>query len=394
MSSFRRRLMMSVKKQDEYTELKYLRSTGTQYINTDFKPNNDTRIIVRAKPISMSTAFFFGARETIYKNAFCGVLESVTKTTSYFRIDYFSNNNESRLKQVTEINNDIHYFEIDKGKIYFDNIQYQNQYESQKFKCNYNLVLFGVNTSNKITKSAVYVYDCKIYDNDVLIRDMIPVLDKNGIACMYDKVNKKFYYNQGTGEFLYQEKENYTELEYLETTGAQWIDAGLDGVSKTVQIQSKFSISKPKSFQCLFCCREGVNSTARALFFIETNWLRNDQAGEKRRIDAGGIINQVKTLDSSQTEFKLDDNVLITYKNNTGYSINSKFTILDSYDDNKNMSDQYGFVGKLYYFKIYDNNELVRNMIPVLDKNGIACMYDKVNSKFYYNSGAGEFLYE
>lgn len=203
MSNFRRRLMMSVKKQDEYTELKYLRSTGTQYIDTDFKPNNDTRIIVRAKPISMSTAFFFGARETIQKKCFCAVLENVTNYVSYFRIDYFLNTGASRLKEVTKINDDIHYFEIDKGKIYFDNVKYQNKYESQEFQCNYNLALFGVNTSNEITKSAVYVYDCKIYDNDVLIRDMIPVLDKNGIACMYDKVNKKFYYNQGTGEFLY-----------------------------------------------------------------------------------------------------------------------------------------------------------------------------------------------
>lgn len=196
MSSFRRRLMMSVKKQDEYTELKYLRSTGTQYIDTDFKPNNNTRIIVRAKPISLSTAFFWGARETIYKNTFCALLESVTKNISYFRIDYFSNNNTSRLEQISEVNDDIHYFEINKGKIYFDNVKYQNQFEQSTLQCEYNLVLFGVNTSNKITKSSVYIYDCKIYDNDVLIRDMIPILDKNGVACMYDKVNKKFYYNK------------------------------------------------------------------------------------------------------------------------------------------------------------------------------------------------------
>lgn len=196
MSSFRRRLMMPVKKEDEYTELKYLRSTGTQYIDTGFKPNSNTRIIVRARPISLSTAFFWGARETIYKNTFCAVLESTTKKISYFRLDYFSNTGTSRLKEVTEINDDIHYFETNNGKVYFDNIQYENQYESQKFQCNYNLVLFGVNTANTITKSAVYVYDCKIYDNDALIRDMIPVLDKNGVACMYDKVNKKFYYNK------------------------------------------------------------------------------------------------------------------------------------------------------------------------------------------------------
>ena len=58
-------------------------------------------------------------------------------------------------------------------------------------------MLFGVNTAGTIKKSnKINIYDCKIYDNDILIRDMIPVLDKNGVACMYDKVNKKYYYNE------------------------------------------------------------------------------------------------------------------------------------------------------------------------------------------------------
>ena len=75
MSNFRRRLIMSVKKEDEYTELKYLRSTGTQYIDTDFKPNNDTRIIVRAKPISMSTAFFLEQEKLYIKILFVEYLK-------------------------------------------------------------------------------------------------------------------------------------------------------------------------------------------------------------------------------------------------------------------------------------------------------------------------------
>lgn len=50
------------------------------------------------------------------------------------------------------------------------------------------------------------IYDCKIYDNDVLVRDIIPVLDKNGVACMYDKVNKKFYYNKRNRRFLIRRK--------------------------------------------------------------------------------------------------------------------------------------------------------------------------------------------
>ena len=47
---------------DGYTELEYIESTGEQYIDTWFKPNQDTRVIVDAQMLVISTAFYFGAR--------------------------------------------------------------------------------------------------------------------------------------------------------------------------------------------------------------------------------------------------------------------------------------------------------------------------------------------
>ena len=47
------------------------------------------------------------------------------------------------------------------------------------------------------------IYYCKIYDNDTLARDYIPVIDSSERPCLFDKVEKKCYYNQGTGEFLW-----------------------------------------------------------------------------------------------------------------------------------------------------------------------------------------------
>ena len=53
-------------------------------------------------------------------------------------------------------------------------------------------------------KAKIKLYSCKIWDNDDLIRDYIPVLDIEGVPCLYDKVEKKYYYNEGTLEFLYE----------------------------------------------------------------------------------------------------------------------------------------------------------------------------------------------
>jgi hypothetical protein len=47
------------------------------------------------------------------------------------------------------------------------------------------------------------MYSFKIWDNGVLVRDFIPVLDFDNRPCMYDKVNDELYYNQGAEEFSY-----------------------------------------------------------------------------------------------------------------------------------------------------------------------------------------------
>lgn len=49
---------------------------------------------------------------------------------------------------------------------------------------------------------------------------------------------------------------------------------------------------------------------------------------------------------------------------------------------------------KLYYFKIYENNVLVRNYMPALDENNIPCLYETISKTYLYNSGSGSFTYE
>lgn len=46
------------------------------------------------------------------------------------------------------------------------------------------------------------IYGLKIYCSGALVRDLWPCYDPSGVACLYDKVEKKYYYNAGTGEFI------------------------------------------------------------------------------------------------------------------------------------------------------------------------------------------------
>lgn len=42
------------------------------------------------------------------------------------------------------------------------------------------------------------------------------------------------------------------------------------------------------------------------------------------------------------------------------------------------------FIGKIYEFKIYDGDELIRDYIPCIDYNGVYCFYDNVTETFNY----------
>ena len=47
---------------------------------------------------------------------------------------------------------------------------------------------------------------------------------------------------------------------------------------------------------------------------------------------------------------------------------------------------------KLYSFKMYDNNRLVRDFIPVKNEAGAAGLWDRVTRTFFANAGTGEFV--
>lgn len=67
---------------------------------------------------------------------------------------------------------------------------------------------YNAETGEEGTPSINGVRICRFRICDVngsLIRDLIPVLDHNGEACMFDTVMRRFYYRQsGTNPFLYE----------------------------------------------------------------------------------------------------------------------------------------------------------------------------------------------
>lgn len=185
-----------VPKKVEFVE--YIESTGTQYIDMGFKPNQDTRIEITAELVSTTTSsgniMLFGARSSGSAEFFVYYYPS-----SYHLYGRYAATQVMQIQAVLTGKTSV--ISLNKNNLSVDGSLKSGSYAP--FQCTHNAVLFGWNNEGVIGDFAsMRLYSCQIYDNGTLVRDLWPCYNPKGVACMYDKVEKKYYYNAGTGEFI------------------------------------------------------------------------------------------------------------------------------------------------------------------------------------------------
>ena len=91
---------------------------------------------------------------------------------------------------------------VDNSKIYLNN-SLVKQVSPITINTDRSIYLFSQNNEGNDKNSSGRIYYCKIWENDNLVRDIIPILDANNTPCMYDKITNTIYYNQGSGSFTW-----------------------------------------------------------------------------------------------------------------------------------------------------------------------------------------------
>ena len=172
-----------------YTELEYIASSGTQYINTGFTTNQDTKIEIHASYTGNYSIYGSGQAYTNFTAGSAG---------GYF----YYNGYDPGASPAADYKNNIHYFVQDKNKCYIDE-KLIHTFSYVSFTSPSTLFLFGRNAGGALNDAGgtVKIYGCKIYDNDVLIRDYVPCKNSSGVIGLLDKVTKVFYTNAGSGTF-------------------------------------------------------------------------------------------------------------------------------------------------------------------------------------------------
>lgn len=297
-----------------------------------------------------------------------------------------------------------------------------------------NLWLFMINGAG-YTASAK-LYGCKIYVDESLVHDFVPAKDLNGTICLYDKVDKQFYYNNGTGDFMYDhtheygdawlynetyhwkacscgEKDGlsehndsnadglcdvcsyklYTPLEYIKSTGNQYIDTGIVGKSG-IKAEAVFSWTTESSTSNEVLL--GSFKSSNRFYVIERKATDNNfLLGYGSLITTNTIVETghkyatTTVLDSGEQTFIVDGTTVYSESVATEYSSGNNMYLFAL---NSSGTADYFADCKLYGLKLYEDDVLVRDFIPVLDLDNVACLYDTVSKQFFYNSGEGKFL--
>lgn len=175
-----------------YTKLDYIQSSGTQYINTGFKPNQNTRCVIDIENLSSAQASFFGARASQTAASF--TYFSLTATTG--RSDYGTS------KQPMSFTNTVGRYTVDQNKNVCTANGVTATGTANTFQLTNNLYLMAVNQADAAIQNAkLKLYSAKVYDNGTLVRDFIPCKNASGAIGLWDNVNSVFYANAGTGTF-------------------------------------------------------------------------------------------------------------------------------------------------------------------------------------------------
>lgn len=172
-----------------YRLCNYIESTGTQTINTGLTPVYGDEISVIAYRVSDENNILYAS-------------STLTITSSdVFYCRYFTSSNRAATPVTQKIfpyDAQYHHIMLSRGGFYADG-KFVKALPGERAEAGTLIIFRGTNALGKIRIKRFYITRGGAYT-----LNLIPALDRNGTPCMYDTVSKKTFYNERTGEFLYE----------------------------------------------------------------------------------------------------------------------------------------------------------------------------------------------
>lgn len=176
----------------------------------------------------------------------------------------------------------------------------------------------------------------------------------------------------------------YKRLEYVESDGTNHIDTGVIGKSG-LSCEGRMSfVVVPNDSTFIGSRRDNGDTRLYLLHYFQKptyGYGEYYQCGTAAK--ANTIYDFATILKVGEQRFTWNGGVIGT--NNLTDELNTGYTMY-IFALNQANAQKWPTKGRLYYLKIWENDVLVRDYIPCMNKEGVCGLWDKVNSTF--NSSA------
>ena len=173
-----------------YQLCNYLESTGSQTINTGLTPVYGDEINVLAYRASNANSMFYASGTLTVTSApnelYCRYFTSANKDAARIPLKNFPNDAQ------------YHHIMISQDGFYADG-NFVTKLPGERAEAGTLIIFRGTSSLGKIRIKRFYITRDGVYT-----LNLIPALDRNGTPCMYDTVSKQTFYNERTGDFLYE----------------------------------------------------------------------------------------------------------------------------------------------------------------------------------------------
>lgn len=379
----------------EYKEVEYIRSTGTQYIDLNFIPDQNTgfdlEFMTRNSMATVGHASILGAEYA--KNSRCIKLSTWSDTgcTGQFVFNATQNFNialEPWKKNIIKFRNRV-----------LTKPDGTTLTVSGTFNSDFNLYLFAVNSIGIVDEnSKLFLYHAKFYDGDTLIRDLYPCIRKfDNKPGLYDIVNKVFYTNAAIeGEDFFTSEDlllpqEYQQVEYIQSTGTQHIvtPATLENIAQTIIEFEMSADTNQYTVDLGYMGAYNPSSTSSSLVMwmkgADNKGITRARIGNKTsdRITAANFNTDIHhyLLNAPKNRVAVDT----TFANLSSVTKTNSIIAIDIFGV-KSTTDDFTIKGKFYHGKVVINTE-VYDYYPCYRKSdGVAGVYDIIHDQFLTNA--------
>lgn len=375
----------------EYQLVSYIESTGTQYIDTGYYPNQDTVLTGKYYVQNITGVVAFARWSGAPEYDTFGLYNGGTGLTTVYYGRYSDNKYIGNIGGMVNTIVDVN---IGLTSITLNNNQYN--ITRAQFQSPYSLYLFaGNNMGTLANQSHCKIYRMTIRENSTVKLDFVPCYRKSDEKPgLYDMMSNTFYTNDGTGEFVigpehYPLPSGYQQVDYLESSGTQAINTEIPistiGNNST-NFRLRFAVPANNNGGTLM----GANDSRKQMVLtgqrLRTDWVNGSSSGylvtglpvlppyiieqKDGYLSCNGQSAEITTTATGT----LPCGLFARIDNAAGTSLNNLATT------------------RIYGFAAENSGGAICDMVPCYRKSdNEPGMYDLVREAFYTNVGTGAF---